>query len=94
VKRRETKFTILCLWCGERRECTRDDAKTCGARCRLRLSRFLNLVGFLPDGPVGEKTVDQAYKELVAELLARERARRECRAALDAKAAALLAHRT
>ena len=70
-------YTITCAWCGEAKEVTRADARTCSPTCRQRLSRLTLITGFPPDEPPGKRTVQHVYLELVQLLLAREKSRRE-----------------
>jgi hypothetical protein len=92
-KKRQPNQTITCEWCGERKEVCRADAKTCGPRCRSRLSRYTLQTGFPPIHPPGRITVQDALDLLILELFARERARRELVSINNARAAELMAQR-
>lgn len=88
--KRETTDTIICAWCGEYKEVTRSDVKTCGPSCRSRLHRFTMMAGFPPDEIAGDRTPQQMFDLLVGELLIREKRRREVVAAENRRAAELL----
>lgn len=90
TRKRETCCTILCEWCGEQKEVTRTDVKTCSGKCRSRRARFFALCGFYPDSIPGNVSVQTAYQLLILELLAREKARRELVSINNRKAAELL----
>lgn len=45
--------TIVCVMCGDRRECSREDVKTCGVACRRALARYVARWGHAPDEPPG-----------------------------------------
>ena len=70
------KHTMRCAWCDERFESVRAEAATCSPACRGRLKRFRDRTGFNPESPPGGDSVKQAVEGLIAELIARERARR------------------
>jgi len=72
----ETRFTIFCQWCGERKEVVRENTRTCSVNCRMHLARFRSVCGFEPDEPPGHVTPTQALNALFMELLKAERARR------------------
>lgn len=74
-------FTILCDWCGERRECSREDVRTCGDRCRKRLANYTKRLGYKPDAIVGPYTVQDAIDKEVERLIRQERERRRAVAA-------------
>jgi len=69
-------YTILCEWCGERKESSREDMKTCGEACRLRLSRFRARFGYEPDEPPGRTTARFAIDLEVHRLIVQEQRRR------------------
>ncbi len=73
---RPTKQTIQCEWCGERRETVRSDAKTCGPRCRARLSFFTRYLGYGPDSVQGNLTGQQAVDFELHRLITQEQRRR------------------
>jgi hypothetical protein len=77
--------TIMCDWCGERREVSRTDAKTCGPKCRMRMSNYVRRMGYRPDGIVGPFTTQDAIaKEIDRLILQEQRRRRDAKAYLDA----------
>lgn len=70
-----------CMWCGHTFTTVREDADTCGGRCRGKVYRFRQRTGLDPETPPGELSVQTAIEELIAELFARERLRRMGRVA-------------
>ena len=76
--KRPTTTTILCEWCGDHRECTRGDVKTCGTRCRARLSFYIRSIGYPPDGIPGPITAQTAVDLEIFRLLLQEKRRRAC----------------
>lgn len=88
--KRETNTTIICVWCGEHKEVTRGDAKTCSPGCRSRLHRYTMMTGFPPNEVAGKRTAQEMFDLLVGELLIREKYRRELEAANNNRAAELL----
>ena len=88
--RRGTNTTIICVWCGEHKEVTRSDVKTCGPSCRSRLYRYTQMTGFPPDEVAGTRTPQEMFDILVVGLLIREKYRREMEAANNKRAAELL----
>jgi hypothetical protein len=81
-------YTIICDWCGDRRETSREDTSTCGDVCRKRMANFIKRMGYKPDGIVGPFTTQDAVDKEVERLIAQERQRRK---ALWAERAAYLA---
>lgn len=79
--KRSRNTTIRCEWCGEHRECTREDTKTCGDRCRARLSFYVRSLGYPPDELPGRMTGQQAVDLEIFRLITNERRRREAAAA-------------
>jgi hypothetical protein len=75
--KRRANTLILCEWCGETRECTRADTKTCGDRCRARLSFYIARLGYPPDGLPGKVTAQTAIDREVRRLVLAEKRRRE-----------------
>lgn len=86
--KRTPSTTILCEWCGEHRECTRGDTKTCGDRCRARLSFYVGRLGYPPDELPGKVTAQTAVDREIRRLIIQEKRRR---AAAAAETAAYLA---
>lgn len=74
---RELRHTILCDWCGERKETSRPDTKTCSPRCRQRLSTYTRSCGYPPDCAPGLVTAQEAIDIEILRLLVGERRRRE-----------------
>jgi hypothetical protein len=89
-KQRECTTTIICQWCGESKEVTRGDAKTCSPACRSRLHRYTMMAGFPPNEVPGNRTAQQMFDLLIFELLLREKHRRELEAENNRRAAELL----
>ena len=75
--KREANITILCEWCGETREVSRGDARTCGDRCRARISFYVRTLGYRPDGIVGPLTAREAIDLEVHRLIMQEQRRRK-----------------
>ncbi len=90
AKRRETNVTIICEWCGEHKDVSRGDTKTCSPKCRTSLHRFVQMAGFPPDELPGERTPQQMFDLLVGMLLIREKARRDLERENNRRAAELL----
>lgn len=78
-----TKHTIICAWCGEAWDSVRLDRQTCSGKCRSRLMRYRQRTGLEPLEPPGEVGVEDAIKELFADLCAQERKRRQRQALID-----------
>lgn len=78
---REKYTTILCEWCGEHRECSRADTKTCGPRCRARMSFYVRELGYRPDEIPGPITGQQAVDLEIFRLVTNEQRRRKAAAA-------------
>ena len=74
--------TILCEWCGEHKETSREDTKTCCDSCRGRLARWMRTFDYAPPELPGHVTFGVAERREVLRLI-REEARRR-RAALAA----------
>lgn len=88
--KRAANTTIICVWCGEHKEVSRGDVKTCSPTCRSRLHRYTMMAGFPPNEVAGKRTPQQMFDLLVGELLIREKYRRELEAANNKRAAELL----
>jgi hypothetical protein len=80
----ELRYTVLCDWCGEHKETSREDTKTCGGRCRQRLAAFVNWCGYPPDHIQGPITAKDAIDRELGRLLEQERRRRAAARALVA----------
>lgn len=76
-RKRELKYTILCDWCGERKESSREDRKTCSGRCRQRLAAFVNTCGYAPDSAPGPVTAQHAIDLEILWLFKNESLRRQ-----------------
>lgn len=87
---REFTVTILCEWCGEHRETSRQDTKTCGDRCRARLKFFTDYLGYPPDSIQGPVTGQQAVDFELHRLITQEQDRRKV---VEAERRAYLARR-
>lgn len=70
------RYQARCMWCGGIFDCSRMDVSTCGPKCRQKLHRYRERTGFDPLIPPGDKTVQEALDDLIADLIARERLRR------------------
>lgn len=81
MTRHQKKYTIVCDWCGERKETSREDTKTCGDVCRKRMSFYRATLGYDPDQPPGPFTGQAAVDLEVFRLITNERRRREAAAA-------------
>jgi hypothetical protein len=84
----ERRYTVLCDWCGENTETSREDTRTCGTRCRSRMSFYCRRMGYRPDHIIGPYTAQQAVDAEVGRLIKQERQRRQ---AIAAERAAYLA---
>ena len=82
--KRTPSQTILCDWCGERKETSRSDTKTCSGKCRQRLAFFVNWCGYPPDHIQGPITAKDAIDRELGRLLEQERRRRAAARALVA----------
>lgn len=79
-----------CVWCGEPFATNHSNARTCGGYCRTQLARYRKATGFDPAEPVGRITATAAVAELVGQLLADERDRRELVRVVAEKGAAAM----
>jgi len=79
--KRELKHTILCDWCGQHKETSREDTKTCSGTCRQRLAFYTRSLGYAPDGIPGPVTAQQAIDLEVFRLITNEQRRRAAAAA-------------
>lgn len=70
-------YTILCEWCGQTKQSSREDTKTCGESCRLRMSRFRSRFGYEPDEPPGNITARTAFDLEIFRLIKQEQRRRK-----------------
>lgn len=74
-------YTVLCDWCGDRKEVSRSDTATCGDVCRKRMSVFVRFFGYKPDAIVGPFTAKDAIDKEVKRLITLEQRRRAAAAA-------------
>jgi len=88
--KRSRNVTILCEWCGEQRETSRQDTRTCGDRCRARMKFYVDYLGYAPDSIVGPLTGQQGVDLELHRLITQEQRRR---AAASAERAAYLARK-
>lgn len=72
-------FTIICDWCGDQKEVSRSDAKTCSGKCRQRMAFFIRCCGYAPDGPPGPKTAQDAVDVEIIRLFRQEARQRQSR---------------
>lgn len=76
----QQKYTIICDWCADRRETARETTKTCGPKCRKRLSGYVLHFGYAPDHPPGPCTLFDAVGLEVHRLIIEEQRRRKAKA--------------